>query len=65
MHLNPAFDADNIAPRSLGADIATVGVRGAEDALTMLSFSRFAVGEASLADLESYLEARVGEMLAA
>ncbi|MEL6177672.1 MAG: hypothetical protein AAFS10_01905 [Myxococcota bacterium] len=63
VHLNPAFDADNIAPRSLGPGIATVGVRGAEDAPTMLNFSRFAVGEASLDELEDYLESCVHELL--
>ncbi len=58
VHLNPVFDADNLAPRQLGPAVATVGIRQAEDTLALLGFARFAQGTASLAELEAHLAAR-------
>lgn len=63
VHVNPVFDSERYAPRSLGAAIPTVGLRDAEDLPTMLGFARFAEGTAPLADLERYLEGRVAAML--
>ncbi len=65
VHLNPVFDAENYAPRTLGDAIPTVGLRDAEDLITVLGFARFADGQAVLAELENYLAARVDELLAA
>jgi hypothetical protein len=64
VHLNPVFDSERYAPRGIGPAIPTVGLRDAEDLLTVLSFARFAEGTAPLAELERYLEGRVAEMLA-
>jgi hypothetical protein len=63
VHLNPVFDSESYAPKALGPDLPTVGIRSAEDILTMLSFARFAAGTAPLTDLEDYLEARMDRFL--
>lgn len=63
VHANPVFDSDRLMPRSLGPSIATLGLRDAEDLLTMLGFARFADGSAPLSELEQYLEARVPRLL--
>jgi hypothetical protein len=59
VHLNPVFDAEHFAPRRLGPELPTVGIRDAADLLTMLGFARFAEGTAPLGELETYLEGRV------
>ena len=64
VHLNPVFDADHFAPKTLGPDIPTVGVRSAEDLLTMIGFARFAEGSAPIDELEDYLRRRMSELLA-
>jgi hypothetical protein len=63
VHMNPVFDAEQYAPRTIGPVMPTVGLRDAEDLLTMLGFARFADGSAPLADLEDYLAERVAQML--
>lgn len=63
VHMNPVFDAEDYAPRAIGPHLPTVGLRDAEDLLTMLGFARFAEGSAPLSELESYLEGCVREML--
>jgi hypothetical protein len=63
VHLNPVFDAEHFAPKTLGPDLPTVGSRDAEDLLTMLGFARFAEGTAPLDELEAYLERRVAGFL--
>jgi len=63
VHMNPVFDEEDYAPRALGAAIPTVGLRDAEDLLTMLGFARFADGMAKLDELEGYLASRVRELL--
>jgi hypothetical protein len=63
IHLNPVFDADRYAPRPLGAPVPTVGLRDAEDLLTMLGFARFAEGRAPLTELEEYLARRTERLL--
>jgi hypothetical protein len=65
IHLNPVFDAEHYAPRTIGAAIPTVGLRDAEDLLTMLGFARFADGSAPLSELEAYLAERVKHLLRA
>jgi hypothetical protein len=55
VHLNPVFDSEGYAPRSLTHSIPTVGLRDAEDIPTMIAFARFACGDAVLAELEGYL----------
>ncbi len=64
IHLNPVFDAEHYAPRAIGEAIPTVGLRDAEDLLTMLGFARFAEGAAPLAELEAYLAGKVRGVLA-
>lgn len=63
VHLNPVFDAEGLSPRSLGPALPTVGIRDAEDLLTLIGFVRFADGTAPLSELESYLEARCRELI--
>jgi len=63
VHLNPVFDAENFAPRSLGPALATVGVRDARDLLTTLSFARFADGSTTLAELEAFLATKTAEFI--
>jgi hypothetical protein len=58
VHLNPVFDSEGYAPRSLARAIPTVGLRDAEDLPTMVAFARFACGDAPLGELEGYLERR-------
>jgi hypothetical protein len=63
VHLNPVFDPGSFAPRALGPDVTTVALRDAEDVPTVLGFARFASGQAPLAELERYLDARARELL--
>lgn len=63
VHANPVFDSDRFMPRSLGAAIPTMGLRDAEDLLTMLGFARFADGSAPLSELEQYLSERLPLLL--
>lgn len=63
VHMNPVFDAEHFAPRALGPALPTVGLRDAEDLLTMLGFARFAEGSAPLAELEDYLAERMKALL--
>lgn len=63
IHLNPVFDPDNLAPRTLGAALPTVGVRNAEDVLSGLGFARFADGSTSLGELEEHMAVRAKTML--
>lgn len=63
VHANPVFDSDRFMPRALGPSIATIGLRDAEDLLTMLGFARFADGSAPLSELEQYLAERVPQLL--
>ncbi|MEL6186739.1 MAG: hypothetical protein AAFU79_19125 [Myxococcota bacterium] len=58
VHVNPVFDAEVLAPRTLGEAIPTVGIRDAEDLLTVLGFARFADGFEPLKSLEAYLQAK-------
>ncbi len=63
VHLNPAFDAESLAPRALGPALPTLGIREAEDLPVLLGFARFADGSAPLSELEQYLEARCARLL--
>ncbi len=64
VHVNPVFDQERFAPRSLAPSVATVGLRDAEDLFTMLAFARFAGGNGTLSELEAWLSARVRRFLA-
>jgi hypothetical protein len=61
--VNPAFDGYELSPRGLGPDITTVGLRDAESLFVALEFARFALGSASLHELEEHLSARVSSFL--
>ena len=63
VHVNPVFDSERFAPRTLGSALPTIGLRDAEDLLTGIGFARFADGTAPLAELESYLAQRVPQLL--
>lgn len=63
VHANPVFDSERFAPRGLGPWLPTIGLRDAEDLLTMLGFARFADGAAPLSELETYLEGRLPALL--
>lgn len=63
LHMNPVFDAESYAPRALGPALPTLGLRDAEDLLTMIGFARFADGTAPLGELEAYLAARMQQLL--
>ncbi|MCA9524176.1 MAG: hypothetical protein KC609_24580, partial [Myxococcales bacterium] len=65
IHLNPVFDADHYAPKTIGRALPTVGLRDAEDLFTMLGFARFVEGSAPLEELEHYLARRVAQLLGA
>lgn len=59
VHLNPVFSAADHAPTALGDGIVTIGVRDAEDLPVALGFARVAAGQADLAELHRWLDARV------
>ncbi|HEY1100518.1 MAG TPA: hypothetical protein VGF99_16375, partial [Myxococcota bacterium] len=59
LHLNPVFSAADHAPVPLGDGIVTIGIRDADDVGVALGFARVAAGQASLAELSSWLAARV------
>lgn len=63
IHMNPVFDAEHYQPKNLGNNIATTGLRDAEDIMTMLEFAQFADGTETLDKLEGYLSRRVQELL--
>ena len=51
-------------PPALSPYVPTVGLRDAEDLPTVLGFARFADGSATREELETYLAARTGDLLA-
>jgi len=55
IHANPVFDPDHFSPRPLGDALTTIGLRDAEDLGASMGFAKFASGEASQTQLESYL----------
>jgi hypothetical protein len=63
LHMNPVFDSENYSLKALGKHIPTLGLRDAEDLLTMIGFARFADGTAPLSELEHYLEFRMHQLL--
>lgn len=63
VHLNPAFEGESIAPRGFGRDVATVGIRDAESFFVALAFARFALGAATLTELEVHLDLHVAALL--
>ncbi|PHS08936.1 MAG: hypothetical protein COA78_12335 [Blastopirellula sp.] len=63
IHVNPVFNAENYIPHTVSPLVNTVGIRDAEDLVTMLEFARFAEGSTPLSELEDYLSARVRSFL--
>jgi hypothetical protein len=57
------YDSDSFDVRRLGADVATVGVRDAEDAAALVELARFATGRAGFAELRAHLSDRVDRFL--
>ncbi|TWT75248.1 vWA domain-containing protein [Allorhodopirellula solitaria] len=55
IHANPVFDPDHFSPKPLGRSLTTIGLRDAEDLGASMGFAKFAAGEASQAELETYL----------
>jgi len=63
VHLNPVYDSDTFDVRRLSPDVATVGVRDAEDAAALVELARFATGSAGFDDLRRHLTDRVDGFL--
>ncbi|MGC5033748.1 hypothetical protein [Micromonospora sp. DT229] len=63
VHLNPVYDADTFDVRRLAPDVATVGVRDAEDAAALVELARFATGDAGFDELRRHLADRVERIL--
>ncbi|MBS2011421.1 MAG: hypothetical protein JST00_00805 [Deltaproteobacteria bacterium] len=63
LHVNPVFDTDGLAPRSLSPNVPTLGIRDGEDIATLVAFARFARAQESLAELDAHLDARVKAFL--
>jgi hypothetical protein len=64
VHASPVFDAEHYGPRQVAPHVPTVGLRSAEDLLTMLAFARVAEGAARVSELTRYLESCVSTFLA-
>ncbi|MFC4997537.1 hypothetical protein ACFPIJ_06835 [Dactylosporangium cerinum] len=56
VHLNPVYDSDTFDVRRLAPSVATVGVRDAEDATTLVELARFSTGTATFAQLRAHLD---------
>lgn len=65
VHLNPVYDSGTFDVRRLSPDVATVGVRDAEDAAALVELARFATGVAGFDELRAHLTDRVTHFLAA
>ncbi|MCA9191020.1 MAG: hypothetical protein KDB03_04645 [Planctomycetales bacterium] len=55
IHTNPVFDAEHFSPKRLGDAVLTIGLRDAEDLSASMRFAKFAAGEATQAELETFL----------
>lgn len=64
IHLNPVYDRQAFAPKSLSPSLPALGIRDADDVPTLLAFARFAHGEATMRDLSAALDTRVAAFLA-
>jgi len=63
VHLNPVYDAGTFDVRRLGAGVATLGIRDAEDTAALVELARFATGSAHFGELRRNLAARVERFL--
>jgi len=63
VHLNPVYDADAFDVRRLAPEVATVGVRNAEDAPALVELARFATGSAGFDELRRHLADQVDRFL--
>lgn len=59
LHLNPVYEHEAFAPRTLCAAVPTLGIREVDDLPTLLAFARFAHGDATMHELETTLDTRV------
>lgn len=64
VHLNPVYDAESYATRTIHPTMATWGIRDAETIPTLLSLAQFADGRSGLDELLAYLEGCAEDMLA-
>ena len=64
IHANPVFDPDHFSPKRLADAMVTIGLRDAEDLGASMGFAKFAAGEASQSELESYLGRLTSRFLA-
>jgi hypothetical protein len=63
LHLNPVYDSETYAPKSLTSAVPTLGLRDAEDVPTLIALARFAAQEGSMHELERELDVRVRAFL--
>ncbi|HEY7226211.1 MAG TPA: hypothetical protein VH561_21760 [Micromonosporaceae bacterium] len=63
VHLNPVYDDAGFDVHRLSPDVATVGLRDAEDAPALVELSRFATGAANFEDLRRHMAERVDQFL--
>lgn len=59
LHLNPVYDPDEFTPKTLGPSWPVVGIARAEDMSTAMAVARFARGQGSVDQFESFLRDRV------
>ncbi|GAA2051506.1 hypothetical protein GCM10009839_68120 [Catenulispora yoronensis] len=65
VHVNPVFDADTLDVRALSPDAPSVGIRDAEDLVSLVELAQFAQGLLGLPELMAYLDGRVRRYLGA
>lgn len=65
VHLNPVYDSDTFAVRRLGPQVASVGVRDAENVAALVELARFATGGADFDQLRTHLADQVDRFLVA
>lgn len=63
LHLNPVYDSETYAPKSLTDAVPTLGLRDAEDVPTLIALARFAAQGGSMTELERELDVRVRAFL--
>lgn len=63
LHLNPVYDSETYAPKSLTSAVPTLGLRDAEDVPTLIALARFAAQGGTMLELERELDVRVRAFL--
>ena len=64
LHVNPVYDVESYAPKSLSPRVPTMGIRDACDLPTLVAFAKLALGKSTLEELEAHLDQRVRAFLA-